>query len=281
MKKLNLYYTGLFLIVVILSSCKIQRTFAPFFRSLIANENVYKTQDSLKVYKVYKNYKPAKWYKFWAKNEHAIFSDTSDIFKILPKKNKFIRYSLLNDTANDIIRILPVTKFESRKIVFDSTHNNKDSISYYYFKIAEKAIQPYQKFLATEHITAIPLTIPFKYRFNTPNSLEAFSTNVSIAYGFGYRIRINNNPYKENYIRLLVATGLGTDKYTPKDSVNVKTYKPTDQIIWTYSAGITIEMGNRFNTGIFLGKDRMFGDRSDWFFQNKAWAGIGFGYKFK
>lgn len=242
----------------------------PFTRSLTGNVNVYKTQSDLKVQRIYdkKNLQPI---------------DDSKIYTISPQNSSFIRFSQVNDTAEDIIRILPWTKFEYDKIVpLQPNENTSDRIHQYYFKISEKNIQPYQKFLATEKLTAIPLTIPIKYRWQKTEELDKITVNASVNYGFGYRIKAGNNPYKENYFRLLIATGIGTDKYVPKDSINVKGYKATDNMIWTIASfGITYESGNRFNFGFFYGWDRMFGSRSDWFYQNKPWLGFGLGYKFK
>lgn len=46
------------------------------------------------------------------------------------------------------------------------------------------------------------------------------------------------------------------------------------------AAGLTYESSNRFNLGVFVGLDRMFGNKRDWIYHNKAWIGFGFGYKF-
>ncbi len=168
-------------------------------------------------------------------------------------------------------------------ITCDTLKNTKSITSdsfYFQFKQPSQTIP--QKYLATEHITGLPVTIPIKYRINTPSKsiVSAFTLNISVAYAFGYKIRVNNNPYKENYLRFLLVTGIGTDNYMPKDSITNASYKPVSNVIWSNGGGVTYEVGNKFNIGFFLGADRMFGDKKDWYYQNKGWLGFGLGFKF-
>jgi len=261
--KRNLLFTGI--IVLLLTSCAEKM---PFLRSVTGNVNVYKTRTDLKVKKAYNP-------KTGLPEE-----DDQTVYTLSPGEGNYLRYSLLNDTIKDIIRILPVVEFQANKIVYDEDGDNSDHISDYYFQFEEKTIKPYQKYLATEKLTALPVTIPFKYRFGSSKTLDKISANVSLTYAFGYRIRVNDNPYKENFIRLLLATGIGNDKYIPKASDGDSSYEPSDHISWTVAAlGSTYEAGSRFNFGAFLGFDKMFGTRKDWVFQNQLWIGLGFGYK--
>lgn len=261
--KRNLFLIGIG--VLLLTSCAKK---LPFLRSVTGNVNVYKTRTDLKVKKAYNP-------KIGLPEE-----DDHTVYVLSPGNANFLRYSLLNDTIKDIINILPVVEYQGNKIILDTNGSNNDHISDYYFQYAEKDIKPYQKYLASEKLTAIPVTIPFKFRFADSKTLDNISANVSLAYAFGYKIRVNNNPYKENFIRLLLATGIGNDKYVPKGSDGDKSYEPSDHISWTVAAlGLTYEAGSRYNFGAFLGLDKMFGTRKDWVFQNKRWIGLGFGYK--
>mgnify|MGYP006959896965 FL=1 len=261
--KRNLFLMGVS--VLLLTSCAKQ---LPFLRSVTGNVNVYKTRTDLKVKKAYNP-------KTGLPEE-----DDKTEYILSPRGGHFLRYSLLNDTIKDIIRILPVVEYQGNKIVFDNEGNNTDHISDYYFQYAEKDIKPYQKYLASEKLTALPVTIPFKYRFADSKTLDNITANVSLTYAMGYRIRVNNNPYKANFIRLLLGTGISNDKYVPKGSDRDESYEPSDHISWTVTAfGVTYEAGSRFNFGAFVGFDKMFGTRKDWVFQNKPWIGLGFGYK--
>ena len=245
----------------------------PLLKSIFLNQNVYKTIDELEVLKVYNH-----------KTNVAINDQTK--YKIKPSTGKFIRYRLVNDDES-IIQILPLIKFvkseNNNSIQFrtsDETPAISENPSDYYFKIVDAVTTPAKKFLATEHLTAIPVTIPIKYRFNAYDADTKFTFDANISYGFGYKVRINPNPYKEQYLRALFAIGVGLQEYMPSDSVKSKTFEADNELVMTYSLGIAYEGGSNFNVGLFLGWDRMFGDKKDWYYQNKPWIGVGIGYKF-
>jgi hypothetical protein len=245
----------------------------PLLRSVFLNQNVYKTIDELEVQKVYKH------------TDKSIINDTTK-YKVKPAKGSFIRYRVINDDES-IIQILPLNKFvragNKNTIEFrgkGETPPITDNPSDYYFKIVDELTTPAKKFLATQHLTAIPVTIPIKYRFNAYDTDSKFTFDANIAYAFGYKIRVNPNPYKERYVRALLAIGVGLQEYMPRDSVKSETFKPDNELVFTYSFGVAYEGGSNFNVGLFLGWDRMFGEKKDWYYQNKPWMGIGIGYKF-
>jgi len=108
---------------------------------------------------------------------------------------------------------------------------------------------------------------------------------LSIGYGFGWKYKLGNNPYKAHYFStILYAAGISGQKHfsiagkyaaTGKDSISAK----TDEFAVTYlSFGVAYEY-DRFNIGIFFGKDKMFGNLKNWVYQNKWWWGLGIGYE--
>jgi hypothetical protein len=255
----------------------------PFFRSLILNQNVYKTKDTISLTKVYNN----------KKGERVVVHDDNTYLLTVPPKSdstrgySFIRYTLVKDGDLQVIRVPdltePATMTPNNKalVKLGIASDGVDASDYYYAIKYAKAIEPGQKYLATEHLTGLPLVIPIKARFNVPGNQEIFNLSASLAYAFGYKIRVNNNPYKDNYIRLiLISAGLGTDTYLKRDSVYKSGYKGEQSIALTFGSGLTYEVSDKWNFGLFLGFDQMFGDKKDWYYQNKAWLGVGFGFKF-
>jgi hypothetical protein len=274
----------IFLIPIVICSCT-TKYIKPLTRSIFYNENVYKTQDSLDLLKVYNK-----------TLNYPIYDTTT--YRIKVNKNRtnpnvaFIRYSILNDTGS-FVRILPRMYIDTASIK-SKLEPKKDSVFYlsmnkvgssadsFYFQFKQSGQTPPQKYLATQHITGLPLTIPVKYRYQTGSnaSVSAFSLSIGINYAFGYKIRANDNPYVPNFWRFLVFTGFASENYIPKDSITSTTYKPITNVIWSYGGGVTFEVGNRFNLGIMYGADRMFGNKKDWYYENKAWLGFGIGFKF-
>ncbi|ALJ01703.1 hypothetical protein [Rufibacter tibetensis] len=247
----------------------------PLRRAIINNQNVYKTIDKLEVQKVY-----------YLIDGTVVNEQTK--YKISPSTDNFIRYRVINDDES-IIQVLPMMKFVNRggNHTIEYWDENQDqnlttltNPSNYYFKIVDDLTTPAKKYLATQRLTAIPVTIPIKYRFKAYDSDTKFTFDANISYGFGYKIRINSNPYKEQYVRALFAIGVGLQEYMPRDSIKSETYKPDNELTLTNSVGMAYEGGSNFNIGLFLGWDRMFGSKKDWYYQNKPWLGIGIGYKF-
>jgi hypothetical protein len=209
----------------------------------------------------------------------------------------FVRYSILNDTGS-YIHFLPIVVMDENSIK-SQNDPSKDSIYYlrigsssdlghgsidsFYFQFKQSSQTPPQKYLATSHITGLPITIPIKWRYQTgPDAnVSPISLNFNVSYAFGYKVRTNNNPFQPDFLRFLLFTGFGSDNYVPKDSIKSTTYKPITNVTWTYGGGLTFEIGNRFNIGLMYGADRMLGNKKDWFYENKAWLGFGIGYKFQ
>lgn len=272
----RIFKAGFYLaLLILISGCKTTRI-TPFLRSLVLNRNVYKTKDTLELTRVY---------------DYGLKRPVHDTvtYKLLPEPGKFLRYTVMKEGDKSIVYILKGTRFERAPtddigpVYIKYADSNRVEANRYYYQFKNKGADmlPSKQYLATEHITALPITIPIKYRINTPANKVPVSLNASISYAFGYRIRVNNNPYNDNYIRVLpLLVGFSADTYLAKDSINVKGYAGETSIALNLASGVTYEAGNRFNFGVFIGFDKMFANQKDWIYQNKTWLGVGFGYKF-
>lgn len=192
---------------------------------------------------------------------------------------------MLMDEDEDIIRILPLVKDTTIKddkcIVINKNQPVNDAPSDYYYKIVDEETTPSKKYLASERLMAIPVTIPFKVRFGVYEGDDNPTFDANIAYAFGYKMRVNNKPYKKHFMRVLVAFGISSQQYMPKDSVDSKTFEATNKIALTDALGVTYEFADKLNFGVFIGQDWMFGANKNWYYQGKPWIGIGVGFKFE
>ncbi|MDB5090879.1 MAG: hypothetical protein JWR09_4873, partial [Mucilaginibacter sp.] len=217
------------------------------------------------------------------------------IYRIIVQPGSFIRYSIVKDGDTQYIYILNGVAFTSKMVEYTYSGLRKyQNIEYsktvplsnpadFEFKItkAPKDLLPEQQYLASEYITGVPMIIPYKFRFNVPSTQDIASINPSISYTFGVRFKLGNNPYKNNYFRFIpFGIGLGTDTYLNRDSVFKSGYKGETALSLSYCAGGTFEFNDKFNLGVFIGADRMFGNKQNFFYQGKPWLGIGFGIKF-
>jgi hypothetical protein len=246
--------------------------------SVTRNSNVYITNDVLEVKKVYN--------KTTSQN-----SNDPTVYKIDPNPSpgavSIIRYALINEDE-DIIEILPLMKFVTtasdhfvrKRSKGEALPTGTDDPCNYYYKIVDDKTTPAKKFLQSQRLTGIPVTIPFKVRFNPYDGDDNAIFDANLAYGFGYKIRTNNNPYKDRFMRILLALGAGSQKYMPKDSVGSKTYEAGNKLALTTSVGATYEFADVFNIGAFVGLDFMFGANKNWYYQGKPWIGLGIGFKF-
>lgn len=237
----------------------------PFWISLFSNKNVYKTKQSVEMKKVY---------EIAGKNASA---DTTTFTLQPDREHDFysVKYKVMKEDDEGIyIRILPHVRFIEHEILPQENEPPSDNANPYYFKIEKDDLLPGQKYLATERIMGMPITLPVKFRKEDGNLRGQFE--LSIGYAFGYRIRVNNNPYRDNYINIVpYGFAFNEDQYkaNPDD-------EEEDSFSLTYwASGITYEFQG-FNIGAFVGKDRMFDDRSDWIYQDELWLSFGLGYKF-
>jgi hypothetical protein len=211
-------------------------------------------------------------------------------------KGHFIRYKVLSDEGdNKYIEILPQVRFggtaaDSGKytdtdILVAGKTPQEDNPTDYVFMVSKKDLMPHTHYLATSALIGKVITIPLRVRneyWNGDN--KVLQGTLALSYGFGWKYKLGNNPYKPHYFTtILYAAGISQQKHffiagkfkeTGKDSISAK----TDEIAVTYwSFGAAYEY-DKFNIGVFAGKDKMFGSLTNWAYQDKWWFGLGIGY---
>ena len=145
---------------------------------------------------------------------------------------------------------------------------------------------PHTHYLASSALIGKVITIPLRVRneyWNDNN--RVLQGTLALSYGFGLKFKVGNDPYKPHYFStILYAAGISQQKHfsiagkfkkePSRDSISAK----TDEIAVTYwSLGAAYEY-DKFNVGVFAGKDRMFGNLKNWAYQDKWWFGLGIGY---
>ncbi len=258
---------GLVLLLSI-TSLKLNAQTKYFIRSLLANNNVYKTKDTMLLSRIYNS------------SNGKVVKDPR-VFRLIVKPLDFVKYQIMEDGETPYICILPYYSFKyypTGDTIVDIVFNGKgvyaDTTYDYYFKV-DSDIAPYHKYLAAQSIMGMPVALPIKLRkYDSEIKIES---NISLSYAFGYRIKIGNNPYRKYFINFIpFAFGLNADKYFAR-----KEDAKTDELSLTYySFGLSYELRG-LNFGVFGGWDKMFGQRKDWVYQDKFWLSFGIGYKFK
>lgn len=319
------YLIILALLVVITGTAHAQKLSFPstFISATIGNRNVYKTKAPLNVVKVYKdgngfnqivsdktvytiNPKKGSFIRYKilddSKNLRVLSGCIFDsVVATAPKVSYDTVDNMVtevngNTTTTKTVRTITVdTTAAATKhyIVFDSAGvGGADNPHDYVFKPEDASkLNPNTHYLASEMLVGKVLTIPLRIRneyFN--NNTASLQANFSLAYGFGWKMKIGNHPYRKHYITtVFYAAGISSQKYfklmndangqvikleNGADSVSAK----TDQLALTYMAyGLAYEY-YKFNIGVFAGKDIMFGANKDWVYQSRWWYGIGLGY---
>jgi hypothetical protein len=198
----------------------------------------------------------------------------------------YIRYKVISDEGNfKYIRLLPGCKFKGDSIIYADEQKPADDPSDNIFSVSKSDLNPTTHYLASSALIGKLITIPFKVRneyWNDDN--KVLQGNFSIGYGFGWKYKLGNHPYRSHYLStILYAAGISAQKHfsigwngqKQKDTTSAR----TDEFALTYlSFGIAYEF-EKFNIGIFCGKDKMFGNLKNWAYQDKWWWGIGIGYE--
>jgi hypothetical protein len=206
--------------------------------------------------------------------------------------NNFIRYKVVADDGDfKYIQILKGCMFNGitptdTSIVFNKAGIiQSDKPEDYIFQVSKKSLVPNTHYLASSALIGKVITLPFRVRNEYWNgNNRVIQGALSIGYGFGWKYKMGNNPYKPHYFStILYAAGISAQKHfsiagkyvgTTKDSLSTK----TDEFALTYlSFGFAYEY-DKFNIGVFFGKDRMFGNLKNWVYQDKWWWGLGIGY---
>lgn len=252
---------------------KAQSPLKALLSSTLLNKNVYKTKANLTATIVYKD-----------KNRMHGGTEAPKEVVIKPGTGNFLRYKELKQEGDfAYIRVIPSCALKDDTIfVSDAEDANADD---YILKVNIKGIDPAKRYLSSSVLVGKIITLPIRVRQEYYNENKTqYALSFSIGYAFGWRYKIGNHPYKTHYFTVMpYAFGFSTQKYfyvKGKDDISGKTIlsDKTDQVALNYlSMGIAYEY-DRFNVGVFWGKDMMFGDYKDWVFQDKPWYGIGLGY---
>lgn len=217
-------------------------------------------------------------------------STTYSVPAQLSSKN-FIRYTVVNeDNDYKYIRILPGCNFTGGASPADTLIEygaaGSDDPSDYIFQVTKKNLTFNNHYLANSAIIGKATSLPIKFRKEYwDNKNIVLQGSLNIGYTFGWKHKLGNNPYHSTYMNVILwGIGVSQQKYfriagkysgSNKDSLSSK----TDEFAFTYlTSGIAFEW-DKFNIGIFFGKDKMFGRLKDWVYQDKWWWGFGIGYE--
>ncbi len=206
---------------------------------------------------------------------------------------KFLRYKVVGEEGDyKYIKILPGCYFgglpspQDTSILYNAAGAVfADKPENYVFKVDKKQLTLNTHYLASSALIGKLITLPVRFRnkYWDGNNTDVQGT-LALGYGFGWRYKLGNNPYHTHYLStIFYGVGISQQKYfsvgrnvtTGKDTTTAK----TDEFAITYlSFGIAYEY-DKFNIGIFWGRDKMFGSLRDWAYQDKWWWGIGIGYE--
>lgn len=244
----------------------------PYLRAIAFNSNVYKTLDEFELTK---------------------FSDldgkpvTEEKVYLRPKTGKSIRYKIVStDGDYTIIKILPrvqqsldvQTKLNLVQVVDGAPL--VDASKFLYF-VKTKEIRPNRKVVLSEKIIGTPLIFPFKLRTQDRGDGATISTEFTIGYTFGLRLKLSKQPYKQNFLTIVpYGFGLGNSKYFYRKDDGSYSSKADAVAISYYTGGLMLT-SNKINFGLFGGKDAMIDKQNNWAYQGQWWFSFGLGFKFK
>lgn len=248
-----------------------------YLRASLLNKNVYKTKIPLAVTRAYLNDT-----KVYLKPKSSLLNDTLTITPVL---GKFIRYKVIAEEGEfKYIRILPGCEIKDSTIeILGKKAENSVPAEETIFKVSKSLLEPNAHYLASSAIIGKVLTLPVKLRKEHWNKNNVvLEASLSLGMAFGWKLKLGNHPYRTHYVSAIFwGAGVSAQKYfttgknlSGKDTLSAK----TDEFAVTYlTMGLAYEY-DRFNVGIFWGKDKMFGSLKNWAYQDKSWFGIGVGY---
>ncbi len=259
----------LLLILAICISTSAFSQVGSYLRAVFLNPNVYKTKVDLKLTK-------------FAETDGDLVTPVEVTLK--PASGLSIRYKIVGtDGDYTIIRLLPRMKLNNdNTITVSSTvpSSPEDATQYvYYIKTKDFSIN--QKTLLSEKIVGTPLIYPFKLRLQDKGDGATITTDFTVGYTFGLRLKTSKLPYKQNFFTIIpYGFGLCSTKYFYQKSDGTYSDKK-DGVAITYYTGGLLWTINKINIGLFAGRDAMIDKQNNWAYQGKWWYSFGLGYKFK
>ncbi len=202
--------------------------------------------------------------------------------------NHFIKYKVVADEGDyKYLKLLPGWTFGSNNtIIFFNCPARKCDQEDYIFRASKKDLVPNTHYLASSALIGKLTTIPIRFRKEKWNNNNRIAQGtLAIGYSFGWKIKLGNNPYQPHYVSLILyGAGVSQQEYfyikdnTQKGDEALST-KTSDIAVTYWSSGVAYEF-DKFNIGVFFGRDRMFGKPEDkkWVYQNTTWWGVGLGY---
>ncbi len=283
---------------------------APTCRAVLFNPNVYRSRvdiTGLLVGKenanyVYKDTVVVKIDTNTKRFDYKIINEDLDgyvIIQILPSvkfiennKVKYVVEKSYTETINidgsksyQEVKTIKKVDYKTYDIVFTT---NGEVIppdgfaSDYYIAVKKDNFKPQSKILLSTKIVGIPLVHPFKFRTKTADVGDELSASFSVSYNFGIRLKLSKrDAFRQNFITFIpYGFGFGADKYFRHNLDGTTTSNDKkDAVSMTYYQGGILLTLRKVNFGVFAGFDKMFGDKSDWVYQENMWFSFGIGYK--
>jgi hypothetical protein len=239
----------------------------PYLRAITFNNNVYNTKTDLTLS------------KFAKKDGELLSSSTKVILK--PVQGKTIRYKILGtDGDYTIVKLLPQTKLNSNNtITVGKPSSTAENATEFLYSIKTDDFGLYQKNLLSQKIVGTPLVFPFKLRLQDRGEGALISTDFTLGYTFGIRLKTSKLPFRQNFLTLVpYGFGLGSTKYFYKTETGYS--DKSDAVAITYYSGGLVYTHNKINFGFFAGRDAMIDKKNDWAYQGDWWLSFGLGFKF-
>lgn len=254
-------------LLIITSICCYAQT-SSYLRAVLLNPNVYYTKVDLKVTQ-------------FLDDDGNILTNPRE-FTIKPN-GLTVRYKIVGtDGDYTIIEILPRVKINlDNTITVDDPQTDNENAANFTYYIKTKDFGLNQKITLSEKVVGTALVYPYKLRLQNKGDGATISTDFTVGYTFGLRLKLSKIPYKQNFITIVpYGFGLGSAKYFYKKDDGTYSDKKDGVAVTYYTAGLLWTV-NKINFGAFGGRDAMIDKQNNWAYQGKWWFSIGLGYKFK
>ncbi len=259
----------LYIILLLLVSTQSYSQIGPYLRAIFFNPNVYYTKVDLKLTRF--------------ADDEGNLQPTSDEVTLKPTSSLTIRYKIVGtDGDYTIIKLLPRIRINAdNTVTVDDPTSQTENAANYTYHIKTKDFVINQKAILSEKIVGTPLVFPYKLRLQDKGDGATITTDFTVGYTFGLRLKVGRVPYKQNFFTIIpYGFGLGSTKYFYQNSDTTYSEKKDGVAITYYTGGLLYTI-NKVNVGIFAGRDAMLDKQNNWAYQGKWWFSFGLGYKFK